>query len=102
MTELFSALGYRKGEFLNQYMDLDDQISASFNKYVAGRRLVPPILHKWVSEPEDMAHLAAEFLQEGGRGEKFWPEQRLTSASKLHWPRDEEESVTVLSISYSC
>jgi hypothetical protein len=102
MVELFSALGYRKGEFLKQYMDLDDQTSASFNKYVAGRLLVPPILHKWVSESEDMANLAAGFLREDGRGERFWPEEELTSESKLHWPRDETESVTVLSISHSC
>jgi hypothetical protein len=98
MVDFFSVLGYPKGEFLKEHIALDKQISAFFNKYVAGKGLIPPVPYKWLSPGEEMATLAAEFLREDGCGERFWPEQKPTSESKLQWPRDEKKSVTILSI----
>lgn len=101
MVDLSSALGYPKEELLKrkQHIALDNQISAFFNKYVASKGLVPLVLHKWLTPGEEIATLAAEFLREDNRGERFWPEQNLISESKLQWPRDERQPVTVLSIS---
>jgi hypothetical protein len=100
MVDIFSALGYPKGEFLKQHIALDKQISAFFNKYVAGKGSVPPVPYKWISPGEEIATLAAEFLREDGLGKRFWPEQKLASESKLQWPRDEKKSVTVVPMSH--